>query len=96
MTLQLALPPELISRLKTEAARLGEPMERVAERLLDERLPPSSPLESGRRLLADWTREAEAMSDQDGEANAAVLRSIDAHRLSDRPLFTEALKEEAQ
>ena len=91
MTLQLALPPELMNRLKSEAARLGEPMGRVAERLLDERLPPSGPPESGRQLLARWAREAERMSDEDGEANAAVLRSIDADRSSDRPLFTDAL-----
>ena len=88
--MELALPSELIERLKSEAARLGEPPDRVAERLLDERLPKVVSFEAGQLLIARWIKEAESMTEEEFESNAAVLRAIDSHR-PHRPLFTEIL-----
>jgi hypothetical protein len=92
MTQQLVLSPELMSRLKTEANRLGEPVDQVAERLLAERLPPTNLLESNLRLLAQWAEEAKEMDEIESETNAAILRAIDEDRLSDRKLFTAVLE----
>lgn len=38
-------------------------------------------------LLLRWAAEADALSDADAADNAAVLRTLDADRPSDRPLF---------
>jgi hypothetical protein len=89
MTLEIPLSPDLMNRLKTEAIRVGEPVERIAEQLLDRSLPASTSLESKLSLLAKWKQEAEQMDEAEMESNEAVLRAIDENRLSDRKLFAD-------
>lgn len=44
-------------------------------------------------MLQQWLAEDAAMSSEETEANATVLRSIDDDRLSDRKLFRDILNE---
>ncbi len=95
MTLQLTLPPEVEARLRQEAERRGQPTEAVAVRLLEEHLPP---LDNRRAaavaLLQGWIEEDAALSPEEANANADVLRALDADRPSYRKLFTDLSKDD--
>jgi hypothetical protein len=86
MTLALTLPAELEARLRTEAQRCGQPADALAVRLLDEHLPAADRRAAALELLRGWAEAADALTDQEAEENAAVLR---ASRSSDRLLFPE-------
>lgn len=88
MTLEIELSSELESRLSLEANRRGISTDRAAIELLDRHLPDSKQAKAAAMLLR-WADEAEALSDVEAEANAAVLRSIDEDRLSERKLFED-------
>jgi hypothetical protein len=64
MMLQLTLPRELEDRLRQEADRLGQSVEAVAVRVLDQCLPP--PLDERRSatiaMLHRWKEEDEALT----------------------------------
>ncbi len=94
MTLQLTLCPELQERLRQEAERRGQSAESVVLRLLDEHLPP--PLDARRAaaiaLLKQWMEEDAALTPEEEAANEEFLRSLDASRTSNRPLFPPELK----
>jgi hypothetical protein len=91
MTLNIELSPDLEFRLKSEAARRGEPTDRVAVHLLDEHLPRAKQRDEAVDILKQWAEEATTMSDEEMASNAAVLRTIDDDRLSDRRLFDAVL-----
>lgn len=93
MSLELDLPPELETRLRSEAERRGEPVNAVAVRLLDQHLPATR--EKAVELLQRWAAEAEQLSEQEAAENADVLRALDADRPSDRPLFTDLTRKPA-
>lgn len=87
MTLELALPPDVEARLRSEAERRGQPVDAVAVRLLDEHLPAPDRCTAAVDLLNRWADEADTLSDAEVGENAAVLRALDADRPADRPLF---------
>src|SRR5438309_2187378 len=95
MSLELKMPPELEERLRREAQRCGQPTESVALRLLDEHLPQA--LDARRAaavsMLQDWVEEDGNLSAEEAQANADVLRSLDADRPSHRKLFADLLKD---
>src|SRR5436190_18945454 len=96
MTLQLTLPRELEDRLRQVADRLGQPVEAVALRLLDQHLPP--PLDERRAaaiaMLQRWREEDAALTSEEEADNANLLRLLDEDRPSYRKLFTDILKDE--
>lgn len=102
MSLQLNLTPELQERLRQEAERRGQPAEAVALRLLDEHLPTMSDEQyqaalAKRRtaaiaMLHQWMEEDAALTPEEEAANEQILRSLDAARTSNRPLFPPELK----
>ena len=89
MPLELALSHDLDRRLRTEASRRGESPDTLAVRLLDQHLPAADRAETAAVMLARWAAEAEAMSDAEAAENAAILKSLDDHRPSDRRLFDD-------
>jgi len=95
LTLQLHLPPELEQRLLQEADRCGQPGEAVALRLLDRHLP--QPQDQRRvaavAMLQRWMEEDAALTPEEAQANADVLRQLDEDRPSYRKLFTDVLKD---
>lgn len=93
MPLSLSLSPDLEIRLQEEATRRGLPAEAAALQLLDEHLPSPARRAAAVAMLQEWTRENEALSDEQLAANAALLRDLDASRPSDRLLFSELLGE---
>jgi predicted transcriptional regulator len=94
MTLELDLSPELQARLSQEAERRGESAETVALRLLEEHLPP--PLDERRAaaiaMLHQWMKEDAELTDEESQEAEEFLRSLDASRTSNRPLFPPELK----
>jgi hypothetical protein len=92
MTLQLTLPPEVEARLRQEAERRGQATEAVALRLLDQHLPPLDDRRAAVGLLQGWMEEDAALSPEEADANAEVLRALDADRPSYRKLFTDLSK----
>jgi hypothetical protein len=88
MTLALTLPAELEARLRSEAERCGQSADALAVQLLDRHLP-ADRRTAALDLLRAWAIEDDALSDQEAEENAAVLRSLDANRSSDRLLFPD-------
>jgi hypothetical protein len=93
MTLQLTLPAPLEERLHQEAERQGLSADAVTLKLLDAHLPPANRASSLVAMFKQWQAEDEAMTKQECDANAEVLRAIDEDRLSDRKLFLEILKD---
>jgi hypothetical protein len=95
MSIQLVLPPELEQRLRQEAERRGKSAEEVALQLLNQHLPP--PLDVRRAaaiaMLQQWMEEDSSISQEEAEANAAVLRALDEDRPSYRKLFTDLSKD---
>jgi hypothetical protein len=87
MTLHLTLPPELETRLRTEAERRGEPTDVLAVRLLDQHLPAAERTRAAIEMLTRWASDAGELSDEEAEANAGVLKALDADRPSNRSLF---------
>lgn len=88
MTLQLALPPELEQRLRSEAQRQGLADDVVTVQLLDKYLPPANHRSQTVTLLQSW------IDDQAGEVDPDydLLLALDEARTSDRKLFPEELK----
>jgi hypothetical protein len=96
MTEHLKLPAELRARIQQEAMLRGKSMEQLAIDVLDERFPPE--LEKQRReqlraTLAQWREEDLAMSEEESELNAAMMRNIDENRSSYRKLYQNILRE---
>ncbi len=87
MPLALELTPELETRLRNEATLRGERPDALAVRLLHDHLPLVDRRESAIEMLTRWAEESEAMSEQEAEENAAILRSLDMNRPSERKLF---------
>ncbi|HJZ94209.1 MAG TPA: hypothetical protein VKE40_25315 [Gemmataceae bacterium] len=92
MTLKLSLPPGVESRLKAAASRNGQPADQYAVQLLDQHLPPAESNGAAAQMLLRWAEEADALTDAESAENEQILRAIDAHRLSDRKLFTHLLR----
>ncbi len=92
-TVHLTLTPELRQRLQREADRQHLSADAVAIQLLEKHLPGLDRQAAAVAMLQQWAEEDAAMSAQDAAANAAVLRSIDEDRLSNRKLFTELLND---
>jgi len=90
MTLQLSLPPELERRLRAAASRTGKPVDELAVQVLDAHLPATDPAGAVEMLLR-WANEDAALTDTESAENEALLRAIDADRLSERKLFTHLL-----
>lgn len=93
MTLQLILSPDVESRLRLESDRHGLSPDAFTVKLLDEHLPRADRQTAFLALLRQWQAEDQAMTNEEGAANAEVLRAIDEDRLSDRKLFTQILKD---
>jgi hypothetical protein len=87
MTLQLSLPPDLETRLKSAASKNGKPVDQYAVQLLEKHLPPGPADQAAVQMLLQWAQEDEAMTDAEAAENEAILLAIDADRLSDRKLF---------
>jgi hypothetical protein len=97
----LKLPPEIVERLQREAQRLGKPDDEVAISVLNRYLPqPLIPRHKDPKklleLIDQWAKEDEQLTDEELEANAQVLRNIDAERPEGQKLFTEVLKPESE
>jgi len=75
-------------RAGPEAKRQGVSTDRAAIELLYRHLPQPQQAKAAAMLL-QWADEADTLSDVEAEVNAAVLRSIDEDRLSDRKLFED-------
>jgi hypothetical protein len=95
MPLALTLPPEVETRLRSEAERSGESVDAVAVRLLDRHLPAADRPVAAVELLRRWASEADTLSDAEAGENAAVLRALDADRPADRPLFPDLAEKPA-
>jgi len=93
MTLRLALPPDLETRLKSAASKNGKPVEQYAVQVLEEHVPPAASNQTAAQMLLRWAQEDGAMTDVEAAENEAILRAIDADRLSDRKLFERLLPE---
>jgi hypothetical protein len=80
MNLTLEIPPELQTRLKTEAERRGMNEADFAKQLLDRNLPPVSPAidRATLDLLAQWDRE-----DQTEDAEEIARRNRDFEELKE-------------
>lgn len=93
MTLTIHIPPELESRLKSEAARLGVGEEEYAKRLLAQGLAPAQPVadQATLDLLAQW--EAEDATDDPAEIARRqqeweeFRKSMNEDSLSGRPIY---------
>lgn len=96
MTLQIELPTDLESRLHAECQRQGLSPADVALRILRQGLPPNERAAKAVAMLEQWAKEDEALTKEEYDANAEVLRQIDLDRLSDRKLFEDILKREVQ
>lgn len=93
MTLQLALTPDLESRLKKAASQKGKPADQYAVQLLDEYLPGTEKNLSAVQMLLAWAKEDESLTDAESAENEQILRAIDQNRLSDRKLFGHLIEE---
>jgi predicted DNA-binding protein len=93
MTLRLSLPPDLETRLKSAASKNGKPVEQYAVQVLEEHVPPTATNQAAAQMLLRWAQDDEAMTDAEAAENEAILRAIDADRLSDRKLFNYLLPE---
>jgi len=81
MTLTLALPHDVEESLLREAARIGVPLDAYALRILEQHVTPT----------ARQSRD-EAVERDLAEPDNQLLQTLDADRLSDRPLFPPELK----
>jgi hypothetical protein len=83
--------------LNQEAERRGQPSESVALRLLYQHLPQlADDRASAIAMLQRWADEDAALSPEEQEANASLLRSLDEDRPSYRKLFTDILKDNSK
>ena len=87
MTLELTLPPELETRLRSAASRNGKAAEQYAVEVLEENVPVSAKNLAAAAMLLEWAKEAESMSDEESAENEQILRALDEDRMSDRKLF---------
>jgi hypothetical protein len=90
MTLQLALPPELETRLRREAERQGLSPDMVTLKHLDEYLPAPDRSATLAALFGQW--QAEDESNPDGGQEDEFFQALDAARTSSRKLFPPELK----
>lgn len=90
MTLTLALPHNVEESLLREAARMGVPSDEYALRILEQHLTPTSRQSQAIAALQTWRDEAEQRDRV--EPDNQLLQSLDADRLSNRPLFPPELK----
>lgn len=95
MTENLKLPIEISRRLRQEAKRRGTTTELLASQVLDAHLPPPAvdeKLLETLKMLEEWEAEDEALTEEELQENAEVLRRIDLNRCSPRKLFENMLK----
>ncbi|MFO1433933.1 MAG: hypothetical protein U1F76_28195 [Candidatus Competibacteraceae bacterium] len=91
MTLTLNLPPELEQRLRQAATGRGLSLDAYTVQLLDQSLPPTDRPTAIVTLLQSWLDEKNTEEQQ--ETGEYLIHALDKDRLSDRPLFPEALKD---
>lgn len=96
MTLQIELPSDLESRLHAESLRQGLSPADVALGILRQSLPLQERTAKAIVMLEQWGREDRALTKEEYDANAEVLRQIDLDRLSDRKLFEDVLNQDVQ
>jgi hypothetical protein len=88
MTLQVALPPDLEQRLRSEAERQRLSTDAVTLQLLDKYLPPADRRAQTVALLQSWIDD----DADDVDSDYDLLQALDEARTSDRKLFPEEFK----
>ena len=90
MTLTLSLPHDVEESLLREAARVGVPLDAYALRILEQHLTPTARQSQAIAALQAWRDEA--VERDLAEPDNQLLQTLDADRLSNRPLFPPELK----
>jgi hypothetical protein len=91
MTLTLSLPPEMEQYLAQRAIGQGTSIEDYALLLLTTSIPAPEKNTQLANLLQQWIDQGDVEEQQ--ETGDYLIQSLDADRLSDRPLYPIEMKE---